>query len=53
MSNLIIDGEDNPVTFDASHGASAGMDLWIHAVRQPWRLAFKEYELFVSIFLIW
>ncbi|MFS1863263.1 alpha/beta fold hydrolase [Vibrio lentus] len=26
MSNLIIDGEDNPVTFVFAHGAGAGMD---------------------------
>ncbi|MGF1847987.1 alpha/beta fold hydrolase [Vibrio lentus] len=26
MSNLIIDGEDNPVTFIFAHGAGAGMD---------------------------
>ncbi|MCB5359464.1 alpha/beta fold hydrolase [Vibrio lentus] len=26
MSNIIIDGEDNPVTFVFAHGAGAGMD---------------------------
>ncbi|MEZ9895208.1 alpha/beta fold hydrolase [Vibrio lentus] len=26
MSNLVIDGEDNPVTFVFAHGAGAGMD---------------------------
>ena len=26
MSNLIIDGEDNPITFVFAHGAGAGMD---------------------------
>ncbi|MCC4818931.1 alpha/beta hydrolase [Vibrio lentus] len=26
MSNLIIDGEDNPITFIFAHGAGAGMD---------------------------
>ena len=26
MSNIIIDGEDNPITFIFAHGAGAGMD---------------------------
>ncbi|MFA0409938.1 alpha/beta hydrolase, partial [Vibrio splendidus] len=26
MNNVIIDGEDNPITFVFAHGAGAGMD---------------------------
>ncbi len=51
MSNIIIDGEDNPITFIFAHGAGAGMDHeFMQSVAKG--LAFKGYEWFVSISLI-
>jgi uncharacterized protein len=40
MNNVIIDGEDNPITFIFAHGAGAGMDHeFMHSVAKG--LAFK------------